>query len=255
MPPALPDTVHPDPVDALPEAFRIEGPLAVRAVLRELAERHALVTLYADERIDDFAVSQVVRATGAEVAFDLSGQDAFAAALRHARRVVGVAFPGQVKTQFRLDRFAVVHEHEAALLRAPLPAAVHRIQRRDAFRVPLPASEEAFCVLRVPPDGEIRHRLLDLSAGGVSVLLDAGIAPPAIGTIWAHCRIETGDGRVLPCELSVQHAEPYPAGDGSRPAGDGAHRVGAAFRAMPGEVLRRIQIYVIDVEKRLGRRR
>src|SRR5690606_38038994 len=99
MPSASPDTIHPDPVDALPAEFRIEGTLAVRAILRELAERHVLVTLYADERLADFAVSQVLRAADAEVDFDLSGQEPFAHVLAQARRVVGVAFPGQVKTQ------------------------------------------------------------------------------------------------------------------------------------------------------------
>ena len=94
MPSASPDTIHPDPVDALPSDFRIEGSLAVRGILRDLAQRHVLVTLYADEHLADFAVSQVLRAAGAEVDFDLSGQEPFAHALAHARRVVGVAFPG-----------------------------------------------------------------------------------------------------------------------------------------------------------------
>ena len=248
MPSASPDTIHPDPVDALPVDFRIEGSLAVRAILRELAERHVLVTLYADDRLADFAVSQVLRATDAEVDLDLSGQEPFALALAQARRVVGVAFPGQVKTQFCLERFAVVHEREGALLRAPLPAVLHRIQRRDAFRVALPGNAEACCVCRVPPDGEVRYRLTDLSVGGASILLPPGVDAPEPGTIWPHCRIETSDGRMLPCDLSVRHVDEHPCGNG-------AHLVGVAFHAMPGDVRRQVQIYVLDLEKRLGRRR
>ena len=247
MPSASPDTIHPDPVDALPSDFRIEGSLAVRGILRDLAQRHVLVTLYADEHLADFAVSQVLRAAGAEVDFDLSGQEPFAHALAHARRVVGVAFPGQVKTQFCLERFTVVHEPTGALLRAPIPAVLHRIQRRDAFRVPLPGSAEACCVRRVPPDGEVRYRLADLSVGGASILLPPGVAAPEPGTIWPHCRIETADGRLLPCDLSVRHVDEHPCGNG-------AHVIGVAFHAMPGDVARQVQIYVLELEKRLGRR-
>lgn len=232
----------------LPVEFRIEGPLAVRAILRDLAERHVLVTLYADEHLNEFAVSRVLRAADDEVDFDLSGQEPFAAVLARARRVVGVAFPGQVKTQFRLDQFAVVPERNGPLLRARLPAAAHRIQRRDAFRVALAHAGEAWCVCHVAPDGEARYRVVDLSVGGASIELPRGVAAPEPGTIWPHCRIETADGRILPCDLAVRHVDEHPGGNGS-------HLIGVAFHAMPGEVVRQVQMYVIDVEKRLGRRR
>lgn len=248
MPPASPDTIHPDPADTLPAAFRIEGPLAVRAILRELAERHVLVTLYADERFEDFAVSRLLHLADDEVEFDLSGQERFATALAHTRRVVGVAFPGQVKTQFLLDRFAVADEGDGPVLRSRLPALLHRIQRRDAFRVPLADSEEAWCVCRVPPDGEARYRLTDLSASGASILLPPSVPAPEPGTIWVHCRIETAHGRILPCDLSVRHVDEHHRADGSR-------QVGVAFHAMPHEVMRQVQVYVIEVEKRLGRGR
>lgn len=248
MPTASPDTVLPDPADALPAGFRIEGSLAVRAILRELAQRHVLVTLYADERLDDFAVSRLLHLAEDEVELDLSGQERFVTALGQASRVVGVAFPGRVKTQFLLDRFAVVHEREGPVLRAPLPTRLHRIQRRDAFRVPLPDGEEAWCVCCVPPDGEVRYRLTDLSVGGASMLLPPDVSAPEPGTIWAHCRIETADGRILPCDLSVRHVDEHRSAGGSR-------QVGAAFHAMPHEVMRQVQVYVIEVEKRLGRGR
>ncbi|MCZ2414001.1 MAG: flagellar brake protein [Burkholderiales bacterium] len=241
-------TIHPDPADALPAAFRIEGHLAVRAILRELAERHVLVTLYVAERLEDFAVSRVVHLADDEVEFDLSGQERFAAALAQAHRVVGVAFPGKVKTQFLLDRFAVADEGDGPVLRARLPALLHRIQRREAFRVALAESEDAWCVCRVPPDGEVRYRVTDLSVGGASILLPPGVPAPEPGTIWAHCRIETADGRVLPCDLSVRHVDRQHCANGS-------HQVGVAFHAMPHEVMRQVQVYVIEVEKRLGRRR
>ena len=42
-----------------------------------------------------------------------------------------------------------------------------------------------FCVRRVHPNGEARYALLDLSAGGASILVPTGDAVPEIGTIKA----------------------------------------------------------------------
>jgi c-di-GMP-binding flagellar brake protein YcgR len=244
---ARPDTVHPDPLSALPADFRIGGHLAVRAILRELAGRHVLVTLYADGRRDAFAITRLTHVGNAEIEFDLTGQEPFVRTVATARDVAGVAFPGQVKTQFRLEAFTVTEVPEGTVLRAHLPLELYRIQRRDAFRVRPPVSDAACCVRRLPPDSEVRYPLLDLSAGGASVLLPADEPVPAIGTIWPHCRLEAAGNRVIPCDLAVRHVDEHPSGSGS-------HQLGVAFHAMPGEVLRRIQVYVIDIEKRLGQR-
>lgn len=241
------EAIRPDPVCALPADFRIAGSLAVRAILRELACRHVLVTLYADERHDAFAITRMTHLDEAEVEFDLTGQQSFARAIASARDIAGVAFPGQIKTQFWLNRFAVAQARAGTVLRARMPCELYRIQRRDAFRVQPPGFDEAFCVRRVHPNGEARYALLDLSAGGASILVPTGDAVPEIGTIWAHCRLEAADNRVIPCDLAVRHVDEHPPGSGS-------YRIGLAFHAMPGEVLRRVQVYVIDIEKRLDRR-
>lgn len=246
MPIGRPDTIHPDPVSMLPADFRIGGRLAVRAILRELGHRHVLVTLYADDRRDAFAITRLTHVGDTEIEFDLSGQEPFTRTLAAARDVAGVAFPGQVKTQFRLDGFTVAEVRGETLLRAGMPLEVYRIQRRDAFRVPLPEFDQACCVRRLAPLEEARYRLLDLSASGASLMLPPGEPPPEIGVVWAHCRLEAAGESAIPCDLVVRHVDGHPRGDGS-------HRVGVAFHAMPGEVLRRVQVYVIGIEKRQPR--
>lgn len=246
MPTGRPDTVFPDPVSVLPADFRIGGRLAVRAILRELGHRHVLVTLYADERHDAFAITRLTHVGDTEIEFDLGGQESFTRVLASARDVAGVAFPGQIKTQFRLDAFAVAEVRGETLLRACMPDELYRIQRRDAFRVRPPAFDQACCVRRLAPESEVRYPLRDLSASGASLLLPPGEPPPAIGTVWPHCRIEAVGESAIPCDLVVCHVDEHPSGNGS-------HRVGVGFHAMPGDVLRRVQVYVIGVEKRLQR--
>lgn len=247
--------IGPDAPDALRPEFRIEGEFAVRAVLRELMTRRALVTLYPEGHIDDALVTHIVHVGPEGIELDATGQPRSAAALRRASFAIGVAFPGSVKTQFRLERLSSTDEvplpaaagaaaATVTRLRAPLPAELYRLQRREAFRVSPPPEDDAHCVQHVGVGRELRHPLVDLSAGGLAVLLLPGSAIPTPGRIWRHSRIETAVVPPIPCELVVRGVYPDPARDDAR-------RVAFAFQAMPSEVLRRIQVYVIDIEKRL----
>ena len=243
-----PETLRPDHVESLPAAFRIEGALAVRAVLRDLKERHVPVSLHPEPDLLAFLVSWIAEVDEEEVEFDLSGQDELLDMLAGAEAVVGVAFPGRVKTQFRLDGFELltIDPPGYAALRAPLPVELYRIQRRDAFRVSPPQADEAQCVRHLSASAETRYVLADLSAGGAAVLLPPREPVPALGEHWARSRIEAASDVVIPCELVVRHIA-------EDPTGSGAHRIGMAFHATPSEVQRRIQLYVLDIDRRSRR--
>lgn len=258
MPNEASSPIGPDAPGALEPQFRIEGAFAVRAVLRELMTRRTLVTIYPEDRVVDALVTRIVHVDADGVEFDASGQARSAQALREARFATGVAFPENVKTQFRLEPLALdegsappapgaaAAKSAWTTLRAPVPAEVYRLQRRDAFRVRPPAEDDAHCVQRVNVGRELRHPLVDLSAGGVSIRMSTQEPAPSRGRIWRNSRIETAGALVIPCELVV-------CGVYDDPSLEGARRIAFAFHAMPGEVLRRVQMYVIDIEKRLRR--
>lgn len=255
-------TIGPDAPGSLDPRFRVEGELAVRAILRELMTRHALVAVYPEGRAEDALVTTIAYVDADGVELDASGVSP-AAALRSAHFAVGVAFPDNVKTQFELRGLSVTEEvprarsarganapvsrhasdAAATTLHARLPAVIYRLQRRDAFRVHPPLEDAARCVRRLGDGNEIAYALFDLSAGGLSVVVPAGESPPSRDELWRHSRIETGSGRTIPCDLLVRRVF-------EDPSGTGAHRVAFAFHAPPSEVLRQIQLYVIDLEKR-----
>ncbi len=102
---------------------------------------------------------------------------------------------------------------------------------------------------RIAAGRERRYTILDLSAGGLCLELAHGQPLPEPGTLWSHCRIEAS-AVVFPCELMVCgiHEGHATAPDDAvhRPRG----RVALAFHRMPAEVLRAVQPYVIDIERR-----
>lgn len=244
----------PEPPGSLGPESRIEGEFAVRAILRSLMARQALVSLYPEGRADATFVARIVHVDENGVEFEACDAAQDAAALLGARFAVGVSFPEDVKTQFTLDALSPIgrsarpdaSDHLPAALHAPLPPEAYRLQRRDAFRVCPPAEDEAHCVQRLEAGAELRHPLIDLSAGGLSIRLAPGSTAPAPGQIWRHSRIEAAGDLVIPCELMVR-------GLYRDAAPDGAPRVAFEFHAMPAEALRRVQVYVIDIEKRSRR--
>jgi len=238
-------TILPEPAESLPAAFRIEGELAVRAVLRDLLERSTLVTLYADAAGDSFCVSRLLHVDTDGVELDADVEVSQRTLLAGAAELVAVAFPGRVKTQFSLARpqLDTAGHDGRPVLRAGLPGHLYRIQRRDAFRVHPPAGDSAACVRRITHGVEERYELTDLSAGGVSIVVTDTQTVPQPGEMWAHGRLEAAGGEAIPCDLLVRHLEPGPRA--------GTQRVGLAFQALPSEVMRRIQLYVLDIERRL----
>lgn len=240
------DPFRPDPLDSLPAEFRIDGSLGVRAVLRDLMQREAVISLYPGERHDDFIVTHISHVDETGVEFELGEQQASISALSERSSLIGVAFPGRVKTQFQLSGHSVVagQTDSRPVLRAPVPDTLWRLQRRDAFRVAPPVEDDARLVRRLAPGEERHYPLTDLSADGLALRLPADEPRPAAGECWPHNRIETADGRIIPCDLMVRHLDADPAG---------GHRIGLSFHALPGEVQRQIQLYVIDIDKRARR--
>ncbi|MGD9943424.1 MAG: flagellar brake protein [Burkholderiaceae bacterium] len=238
-------TILPEPPETLPASYRIEGDLAVRAVLRDLIERTALVTLYPDETGDMLCVSRLLHVDGAGLELDADIAAPQQSMLARASALMAVAFPGRVKTQFRLSGLQLDADGPDGrpVLRAALPPHLYRIQRRDAFRVHPPMGDGTVCVRRIAHGVEERYELTDLSAGGISVLVEDRQTVPQTGELWPHGRLETAAGEAIPCDLRVRHLEPGPRA--------GTQRVGLAFQALPSEVMRRIQLYVLDIERRL----
>lgn len=79
--------------------------------------------------------------------------------------------------------------------RAPLPKSLRYMQRREYFRVDIPYGHHAVCQLLVgadenSPSRELRARVYDISAGGLSLLIPQGEEGVlALGTRFNTCRL------------------------------------------------------------------
>ena len=230
------------------DEYRVEGRMAVRALARELVAADTEVALFADGDLSAPLVTRVVHLEDDRIGFELNGPAPVVDATCRARLLTVVGLPGAVRIQFDVAAPELVpgrtgDGRPADVVVGTLPARGWRIQRRQAFRVVPPRIDRARVVIRLPDGGgELTATVDDLSLGGLSLRWPGPGAPPAIDDGFRHCRIESEAAAPIPCDLLVTRIQP---------GRDGLHpRISFAFYAMPAEVARFVQMYVMDVERR-----
>lgn len=235
-------------VDESIDAFRVDGTMAVRALVRELIGNRALVAVYAEEDPDTFIVTRILALEADSLEMDFSGDEARLQALLRAPYLTVVGAPGSVKIQFRIaevefaGRIIGKGKDSGGVLTAPLPSTGWRVQRRNAFRVRPPQRDQAVVIFRLPGGVESRGRLTDLSVGGLAAFWQSDEPQAELGTTLRNCRIEANDIAPIPCDLRIVRVD--------RDGDAAPAHLSCEFYAMPHAVARFVQLYVMDIEKR-----
>lgn len=226
------------------DPYRVEGPVAIKALLRDLIAKRAFVAIYSSRDFDDFVISQILAFDDQQVDLDFVTDDARQKMILAGGKVLVIGLLETVKVQFDLEPATMVQTPAGWILRGPLPKRVYRIQRRDAFRVRPRLSDTVSVSVRGPSGTESLFRVIDFSVGGLAYAINAGEPLPREGTTHTFSRVECPDRAPIPCELLVRHVS---AGLRSE---NGAHRIGCEFNRLESEAARALQIAVIDMERR-----
>ena len=132
----------------------------------------------------------------------------------------GLLLRGTVKLQGVILNFECMtqscissHDGRQTQLLAALPHRLYRIQRRDAFRVPVPPGMHITASLKPGTRHLENLRALDLSCGGVSVLVKASAEEVRVGKRFAKATIAlpSADGSTLhTVDMLVKHVRLAP---------------------------------------------
>ena len=241
-----PSPFSPEAVETL-APFRVDAPLEVRECLRALRDRCAPLALHGLLRDADLTHARLVSVNAPidHVELDIAVQEARGAAVMSAGTVQAVGFLDRVKVQFELTRLTPVEAAEGLRVRALLPLHLYRRQRRDTYRVRLPASSVARCTVPAGSGGcgAAIFEVLDASIGGVSLRWNAQ-RPPSCGSRIEDCVLTLPDMPPFRCDLLVRSVEPIAL---STP---GSWRVGCAFETLSGPLQRTMQRFVFEADRR-----
>lgn len=138
-----------------------------------------------------------------------------------------------------------------------IPATVRHMQRREFFRIDVPVAHPIVCQLAVPADAqnpsrEIRARVNDVSAGGLSLIVPPGLENTLQpGMRFATCRLALPDS--APVLLSLRIRRLFRAG--SR-GGSARSCAGCEFVDLSPSAETAIQRYMMKLEReRIARER
>lgn len=228
------------------DEFLVDHPNEQVALLRQLAETGVLIHLSARDGTSYTTMVWAVDASRRRVSLSADAAQPQVHALVDAGEVTAVAYLDSIKLQFDLHNLMLVHGANASALQAAFPSALYRFQRRDSFRVRIPAGGAPTASLRdpAPPHRVLALRVLDISIGGCALALPKDVPPLAAGSTIAGVRIEIDANTRFEASLTVQHVS---AGMGSTQS---TARMGCAFGRLDGAAQRSLQLYIDQTQKR-----
>lgn len=243
------DTMPPPPGtlsdgDARLEDFRIASAVEIQAILRQLVEGRALVSLSAPGGLSYTTVLWAADAARGILCFSGESGDPRLQQLLESDEIVAVAYMDSIKVQFDVEGALQVRGGETAI-NARWPRQIFRFQRRSSFRVKPLLSSSPTAHLRHPaiPDMQLALRILDISLGGVALSLPKDVPMLAAGIQIRHCVLELDVDTQLDIGLVIHHVTVLNAEQ------QGA-RLGCELIGMHGSDERALQHYINQTQKR-----
>jgi len=160
--------------------------------------------------------------------------------LLQSPHVTFVAEFGGTSIEFTASGPAAVTHENASAVRLSFPKVTVSRQRRVHPRAHVPTDSPVHCEIPAGAGVALEGQIMDISEGGLGLLIRSSYLVPAPGTLIRGWHIERPGGGIVTVDLEVRHCRPAVLADGSH-----AHRWGCQFvdpsdelkdliRALPG---------------------
>lgn len=244
--------------DGLPrlDEFRVGHPSERLALLRQLRDAGSAVVVSAPDGTAFTTGLWAIDEMRGCLSLEADPRSPALARVLSLDEATAVAYLDNVKLQFDLGGFTLVHGRQGAVVQAPLPREVWRFQRRGSFRVRVAEGGVPMARFRHPaiPEMALALRLLDVSLGGCALALPGDVPPLQPGTAIGLAQIELDRDTHFTASLTLQHAECITAtsdrGDRATPG----LRLGCSWELARGNAEPQLQRW-LDQAQRSQRRR
>jgi c-di-GMP-binding flagellar brake protein YcgR len=128
-----------------------------------------------------------------------------------------------------------------------IPGAVLRLQRRDSYRTQLPMGKPIKAYLQPfaeHPDRLHEARLVDISCGGLAMILTTVDFPIEIGQVYPACSINLPGVGTVSAPLEITYVSDVALNNGTS-----QRRAGCRFINLPGPMQSMIQRYINQAER------
>ena len=221
--------------------FRVQAASEIAALLQLLHSEQARVTLSNETGVSLPTRVCMLDPKHAALSFDVLPGDPLIRELTASGDVTATAYLDDIRIQFELEELMLVNATEGAVLRCPWPGVLYRFQRRSAFRVRPTSRSPQVRVVHPQQQAELRLRILDLSMGGLALLMPPELSPWPPGTLLPAVQVELDRDTRLQAGLRVQHV--HVLADSGTP-------VGLSFAQLETAAARELQLYIEQAQKR-----
>jgi c-di-GMP-binding flagellar brake protein YcgR len=233
--------------------YTTTDPLEIASILSSLRDRHARASIYFNAQPGSILTNILaVNATASSFVFDLDSDPVRNEALLTGRKLAWQTTVDGVKIEFGTEAARQITFTDGHALEAPMPSSVLRLQRRNAFRAATPTARPISCL--IDSDGlgekEIKTRILDISALGLSLLVDTTILSVADRKILPRVRIELPGFGEIRCGMEIRYAI-----DPGRRFPSHYRRCGVQFKELAAADQVLIQRYIISLERERAKSR
>jgi flagellar brake protein len=238
---ALPET---DSADSA--KYLVHSRYEIIALLRAIIDCRALVTVYFNQGRDSLVTNLLsVNPDFEEVVFDIGSQADANRRLLGSNALTVVTFVDHVKIQFSTQRAEQTAFEGKPALRLRLPQSLLRLQRREHYRLSPPVTNPIKCIVSQLLDRAgkpVEYRIVDISCGGVGLLVEPHQMRPELGRTLKDCRIDLAEIGPVNTGLVIRNTVEIPG----RVEGQ---RYGCQFVDIPGTHVNLIQRYINNVQR------
>lgn len=230
--------------------FMMNSATEIGFMLRAMAEQKSMVMVYFNNNKSFFMTTLLgVEPESGHLLLEYSNSTDTNREVLKATELACASTLDKVKVQFATGGVTQVMYKGRPAFQARMPGKILRLQRRENYRVPIPAVRPIKCLMLVKDDfGNLRQidvPLLDISAGGVGLMLASNQGRLlSKDEVYTGCRMELPDEGVFTCSLRVCDFIPV-----SGRGGGGYIRAGCEFVDLRGSVENMIQRYIIRLER------
>lgn len=188
--------------------YWVESTFEVRQLMRALVKKEEKITLWASPT--DFFMSVLLEVeSDGTLTLDAASDPKLNQKVLAAEKVMVTAQLERVDLKFMLSGFKAIKFDGASALECKSPERIHKLQRREFYRIPTPVAKPVFCSLKFDksesnPDVKTKAQVLDISLGGIC------LAQPELGALksgqsFRDCVIDLPEFGPLKFDLIIRH--------------------------------------------------
>jgi c-di-GMP-binding flagellar brake protein YcgR len=243
---------HDQAVDTLIEPadytqYLLHARSEVLFVLRALQSAADRITVHFNDG-RDFLLTSVIAVDDKGLTLDVGSNVDMNQRALAADKLFCATSHDKVRVQFLLRGLTRIETDLGPALRADLPDAVLRLQRREYYRLTAPIARPLKCQIPMTAvDGKqlkVEVSIIDISGGGLAIMV------PPVGIEFQpdmefpNCRIELPEVGFIVATLQVRNLF-----DVTLRSGGHVSRAGCQFINLPGPMLTLVQRYIVKVER------